>query len=472
MSLRKSLDPEDLWRELKNCYNSLWARCIAIQDQEAWKNVAVIVSLSRKEENSAESEVKQRYESLRSLGVADIEDLILLFDTWPAEHFSSLLQELRNGELRIGNQNVRLRGGFDDFSIKQKSTYAERKGEYREFPIVSINQGAQKTPHQIGNFKKVENKLEPLGMKNFDEIGRQWLGMEPTTLGLNSTILFPLYFNLINMGIEDRNLDFNLKIHKGLIDNLGALICLRSRIDGKMTTIENERINNMPRQSSDGDFLFSEINYEFETYPREEDELLFRLTSNLGILLEEKTEVSNLLPKLPENPFLGLTTRFIEIDELEKGLREGKMKGKPNFNVSRAFERAVSWLLSIVGMKVVEVGDTRYGVLRREDKFEKGEADILAHDRNSEKTYVVDCTVKPPASDKVDKLGNLASSLRERGITSIEPMFFVMEDARESRTNVRNITVIEGNTIAKILEKLREDDVEEARRLSLNLSQK
>lgn len=465
--LRRDLDRKAIWEELKSIYRSLSLRCIAVKEDEIWRNVMMFLSLGRKNVDAARKEVEADYKSLEKLGAIKLKKVAFLYDVFEANYFSKFIGKLNGGEVAMGNQIIKLRDGYEQSRWYGDAHHVLPYGEYVEYPPIICQIYARGTPYEIKNFEEVNEELSSFGiLLGIEEIGRQWLKIETMGLTLNAVIVAPLYLRPLEIKLEGAKLGFKLKIHKELQQKVAVLVALRRRAGDISFTVENASLK-VPTGFEEEDFTISNIEYEFEKYPNINDEVLVRLSSNLGIFFEELKTVESLSPfKVPTDVFTSLATKFMKLDELEKALTKGMIKSKDiKFGPARGFQRSVAWLLSITGFKTLEFGDTEYGILRREDRYELGEADIIIQDVEKGGTYVVQCKTKPPDSSEIDKIANLAINLRERGITPIQPLIFVMEFAGELKQNKRGVKILDKDDIGKIMRCIHEDNLKEAKKV-------
>lgn len=465
--LRGDLNYKAIWEELKGTYRSLCLRCVAVKEDEIWRNIMMFFSLSRKDMDIAKKEIEGDHKLLERLGLSKLKKITFLYDVFEASHFPKLIEKLNEGEVTIGNQIVKLRDGYEQSKWHREAYHVLPFGECIEYPPIVYQIHAKVTPYEIKNVGEINEELSSLGILNgIEEIGRQWLKIGTMGLTLNAMIVAPLYLRPLEIKLEGAKLNFKLKIHKELQQKVLILVALRRKAGDVSTAIENASLG-VPTQFEEEDFIVSNIEYKFEKYPNMNDEILVRLSGNLGIFFEELKMVEDLLPfKVPTDVFASLATRFVKLNELEKALTKGMIEGKDiKFNPARGFQRAVTWLLSIIGFKTLELGDTNYGTFRREDRFELGEADSIVQDVEKGGTYVIQCKAKPPDSSEIDKIANLATYLRERGVTSVQPLLFVMESARELKQNRRGVKIVDKDDIVKTVKYIREDNIGEAKKV-------
>jgi len=123
----------------------------------------------------------------------------------------------------------------------------------------------------------------------------------------------------------------------------------------------------------------------------------------------------------------------------------------------------------MLGYQVAEFGDVNYGTIRKQDRYEVGEADIIFGCPKNEKTYVVSCKLKPPDASHIDKIQNLSEELRKLELTSVQPIIFVMESATAIKQKVSGARVIDGDDIKHIIDCIRKNKTSEAKTIITQL---
>jgi|GEM_PF-3172193 len=101
-SMNKELNLSNFWKLVNNFYKSMTIRCLALKEDNLWKNIFFVAFLSRKSVNYAREEVKKDYENLMKLGVAKIDDLGIFFDVTPPEKVTKCIEQIcHNGRLTL-----------------------------------------------------------------------------------------------------------------------------------------------------------------------------------------------------------------------------------------------------------------------------------------------------------------------------------------------------------------------------------
>ena len=203
--------------------------------------------------------------------------------------------------------------------------------------------------------------------------------------------------------------------------------------------------------------------------PRLEDYVHFNLFCKLGVIFKDSRSIGDLYTiggtKRPREEFLNSLVKFISIENLEAILLKGEDIKK--LDVKRAdvkFQRLIAWILSAIGFRIAELGDTKYGVVRRRNGVDIGDVDILAQDPESKKIYVVSCKVSPIKSEHIDTVVNVVDKLRRDGLL-VEPIIFAGSLSPEAKENKANIKVLDRDDILNILQLLRVNNLSEAKKV-------
>lgn len=471
-SLVSDLSFDKIWKELGECYRSLNIRCIAVKEKDIWRNICLIAFLSRKNIEDIKKETEHDYSYLRNLNVTKIQQLAVLYDVLDAKNLPHYIEQMQDGMITLVNQPVHLREGYERAQVYSRPKIV-KFGEYSEYPFISY----EFYSHEIARISdNIRNRLLSLGLLNtLDELGLQWLKIpELEGYSINVIIVLPLYFNVIDSFIQkSEEFYIKFKAHKNLQSKLGILFALRKHVgENRYLTIENNFFNSddIPCHKLNEDFLICEAKYAFKALPNLNDEAYFRIVSELGVLSDDRRTIRNLMKRVEfKEEFLNLFTKFMNIDNLKEML-QGKnhlLKGKKAPDLE--FQRAISFLLSLMNFKSAELGDTKHGIIKRSDGSHIGDVDIIAQDIDTRKMYGIQCTISPPDSRKIDVIANIANELRMHGVP-IEPLMFVRDFATEVKKNVRRVNVIDIEDLLNVIQKLQEENVEKAKRLIIELS--
>jgi hypothetical protein len=463
--LNRGLSFQELWAELKGCYKSIDVRCLALKDNEKWKNLMVIAFSSMKGKDIIEKEADKDFSTLKELKVDEIEELGIFHEVFSPEDFLNFVWRMEKGEITLNHQFILLRQGYESRGITD-SPRVIPVDEYGRYPVANYEFYGSSV--EISG--KLHEKLESLGLLyGIEEVASTWLKM-PRIIGygINAIIVLPIYFELKTFEISDNEFFLSLKLHKCLYPKLETLFVLRKKFNGIYRAVENKLIksNEFSCFPVDSEFLECKTRYKFNTFLNLENEIYFCIKSDkLGVLSYEHKLVKDIVKKIEfKEPFMNFLTKFISL-EIVENLLEGKQQLLKKKDPSTEFQRVVSYLLSLVNMKVMEIGDTLFGVVKREDGTIMGDIDIIAQGLQSGKLYVVQCSINPIEMRDISSLANISYQLRRNGFQA-EPLIVVRDFvAPEIKENKSRIRVIDKEDLLRIVQALKMENINEARRI-------
>ena len=463
-SLRHDITAETLWEELKDCFRSLLLKAIAVRDDDdVWENALITGLLTCEEPEKLKREVEREFSDLVELGVTKLDDLIILYDVLSSEEFPNVIHKLQGGDITISNQRIKLREPTGKVEVSPYTYFTYR--DLHEFPRVGVIIGSRTAPDNLKKLRSIEEELKSFGYYDIEELGFQWLKVTGLRgLSIEASIAIPIY--LSNTGLEfnkaEGTIRFRAKVHKALLPKLRLLIALREKHASRLfTPVETVRkdFNELIIRECIGDFAIVEFDYKFKKL-RREDHIRYRIFGRLGILEEKDIPLEKLLPKVPT--LQKLFTEFLELDKLMEILEEKKIGGhirRPDL----AFQRAVAWLFTLLGYKVIELEGTDFKEFVDLDGSRR-EVDMILYDDESNRIYIVDCTIRAPEPRKVDDIANARESLLRKGM-DVEPLIVVGEPALETKKNVRRVKVLDLEDLKKMISYLEQGDVNSAREL-------
>ncbi|MDI6799001.1 MAG: hypothetical protein QMD12_03370 [Candidatus Aenigmarchaeota archaeon] len=466
ISLRRDVGFDELWKDLGECYRSLNIRCIAEKDGDTWRNLMVIGLLSRRSVDDMRKETEHDYSFLRSLKIGEIEKLGVFYDVAEAQYTPTYIGDMETGRITLANQPIYLREGYDRHSLYSDPRII-RFGEYREYPHINYEFYSRDSPIIS---EELRNRILSLGfLYGIDELSLQWLKISVTAFTINSIIVMPLYFNVIDSLVQSEGeFCIKYKAHKILRPKLKVLLALRKyQGENRYLTIENKFFNPEDISSHDvnEDFSICEARYTFKALPSLDDEVYFRMISELGVLSHERRIVKELMKRAEfKEEFLNFFTKFIDRDRLRDILQGKEYLSKSKIDPAIEFQRAISSLLSLMDFKNIELGDTRHGTIKRSDGSHVGDVDVIAQDVETKRMYAIQCTISPPDDRKIDVIANITSELRVRGVP-VEPLIFVRDFATQVKKNVRRVRVIDLEDLLHVLKLLQEENIKEAKRM-------
>ena len=189
---------------------------------------------------------------------------------------------------------------------------------------------------------------------------------------------------------------------------------------------------------------------------------------NNKVLLENKDgKIEDYWKKRTEfiNPIYYAFEQFVKFEELEQMLLQ--FKSKKLKNDSDVFERGISWLLSLLGIPNIILGEYE----RLGNGHDQTSTDILAS-FETDTIFLINVTIGLPQQSDFDKereyRENIAKRTNNKKI-DIHSVYFTGKDATESQVSAtaNDVTLVGKSNIQMILEHLKKGNLEKARKIIL-----
>jgi len=170
------------------------------------------------------------------------------------------------------------------------------------------------------------------------------------------------------------------------------------------------------------------------------------------------------------NPVFSVFQKFVPLEELEKMLFEFQGRGKTN-DSSLVFERAVNWLLNLLGLNAILLGKTY-------EKTGKGSEEIsfdIIGSFSNNLVLLVNATIGFPKQSDFDRerdyRNKLSKSLQNPDVV-IKSVYFTGQDTTESRDSAKsnNVVFIDKPKLKLIFEMLKKGDLDKARNVIIEES--
>jgi hypothetical protein len=466
-TLNKTLSLKELWAELMECYKNVDVRCLALRDGGNWRNLMIVALASMKGKDDIKKEAEKDFSLLKELGVNEIRELGIFNDVLSKDDFLSFIDEMEKGRVTLNHQSIFLREGYGAWYIIE-APRVFRRGELADWPSVEYDLSG--SPIEIP--RDLDEKLESLGLLGgIDEVATIWLRVSTVrNYALNAMIVLPIYFKLEAFEASNNGLSLSFKVHRSLAPKLEVLLALREKCENAFRAIENKLIKFNEFQSSltDSEFLRCEVRHKFKAFLNLKDEVYFCVRSGkLGLLHKDRVFFEDLLRRAEfKDPFINLLTKFISMDKIEKILQSEELLLEKK-DASANFERLACYLLSLLGMRVIEMGDTRFRVVKEENGSSLGDIDIVAQDPRDGRLHVVQCTTGATVMDKISVLANVSDRLRRKGL-QVEPLLMVkVRVAPEVKRNELRIRVVDREDLVRVIRALSVENIDEAKRILL-----
>jgi len=418
--------------------------------------------LSAKDVNSIRDVVQQEYNQLEKLGVTRLEGLLLTFDVKEAREFLEVVKNILSGSIVIRGQLIKLGEKI------QAKTYTHSyliSQEPYDFPRIGFTAEPKISKVDSKDLSKVEEELKALGYTSLDELGLQWL-MLPNfrSFTFNVVVDIPIYFLPFSLSLEGNTVRFSGICHKSLAPKLKVRLTLKKKYAGRIYVPVENYLLRLYMTPTPNDLGTATAAQKLSSTLSKDDFVECIVASKIGILGEMRGTIDELLRReVPISDFPRLVSQFVNLDEIEALLLGDKQVGGELRKPQLSFQRAVAWLLSMLGFQVIELEGTKYNEIRETNETRR-EIDMLAFDPEAKKMFVIDLTLRVPKDEKIDDVANLQISLQRRGLF-VEPMIVVRDYARETKRNRRRVRIIDREDLQNIVSKIRSGNIQEARKV-------
>jgi len=464
-SLRRDVEFDELWDEIKDCYKSLILKVIALRSGNDWINVLVTGLLTYSSSEDLHKEVKNEYDNIAELGISSMENLLVAYEILKAADLPRVIDELKTGKITISNQVIRLRDPRKEIRLVNGIRFEYR--DLLEYPGISVEVYSGGGPTSIKEFNNVEEELKSFGYISFDELCMQWLEIPCKGYSLEASIAIPVY--LANTRIEydskEDLLVFSSKVHRSLLSKLKVVVALAEKRYDRYIPVENivkcfDELKVLPTSLPDFDLVRLPI--RFRKNLKTDDIIRYSILSRLGILEKKELSLKTLQPEL--HGLQKLFTEFLDLDTLLRVIKgEEDLGSHIGKRPELVFQRAIAWLFTLLGLRVIELEGTKFKTFKEVNRSAR-EVDMLLYDKDTETMYIVDCSIRAPEPKKIDDIANAKLSLLRRKIV-VEPLIVVREYAQESKRNVRRVRVLDLEDLEKIVAYLKQSRIDEAREI-------
>jgi len=421
---------------ISTLYESFGVKSMILLKDSEWINVVSVIHFTRRKVEDLDNE----YRFLeKRLGKIDHDNFKIILQAKPISEFRCVVKELEDGYLSLGDLHTRLlvrepRKTLDE--MIRDASHVVRSGEYAEYDCYCATLSMEDIPDRI--LSKSGISALTLGLRNFNDLARSWLGLESLSSSINVHIIIPIYATAIEIQYQGENeIKATLKMDQRLFENStiwltrqpqGDLAPILERIKCDATSCENV--------TQDG-FVYISLRHRFSgmgLYDRISASLLH---NELGLLSQKETSIS--LDSAASDPLSQTFALFDAGKKMEEHLLNPK--GDDDFVSS------VSWLLEMIDIRAIKLGPAE---AVRENKQEKGSADIIAYDSETHKILVIDCTIGVPSSTKIDNIKNTADYISRKITLPVKAVIItakkcptVKEDAGKNYVKIIDYTDLE-----------------------------
>jgi len=466
-------------QRLGEAYQSVDASALVMKHEEVWQNVIMVIRFL----NDAVDQVGKRHEKLSGLfGKLLGDDGGTLFHAIDFADWPAFEKRFGEGYVDFGIHSVKTRVKSDDFasSLCRNSSDTIESTRPDKFPRISC---------QI----QFEDKKEIfVGDKMFAGVALNRMELSKSCLGFEGEKSYGALFELpIYSRISEQDFSnpekpiIRIESHPSLLSEVGCALVQKYNPHEYREQVRKSIYfdSSELKWTQDERWAHAEIPFDLDRHEfMHRDVLVARLVMDFAMVDSDDAYLRQHLPlQSPGEPSSPGILSALSLCDGWKRIEEmlGLIERKPPFirQKTDAFSMGISWLLEVIGFRVVLLENSRanlsLGIIRSEEnqggRFELGEIDILAWNEEKGIAYAIDCTLNPPFSRKADSLSNCADVIEDVGHVRCSPLIMVATRAENSKENIKTVVILDKDDISQLLDLVLRGETEEAGRLFDNL---
>lgn len=425
---------------IKKLYSSIVVKTLLLKTDEDWTNLFTVILPTRR----AISELIMEYDSLEArIGKIDYENIKVKFSILDINDFTKIIDEIESGYLTLGDLHTKYE--MDTSTIKTEqfrhSAYNIRFGEISEYQSYQVITGTQQT---VGN-SLIEHGISPriFGLDNFHDVARSWFHVDGFDLGMAVLIIIPVYAKIISLQYGGGEIiKIEVKIDESIIKN-SQLWVMRKGGQDRSPIIERKPYDVFSLEHIKNEkFYFVHVEHRFLGINSNDVIEATIQHAELGLIAKNDLHIE-FLSHASDYPLLDAFKLFEASHMLKENLEDPSDE--------KAFETAVYWFLELIGFHTIKLEN---GEIIRENRVNKGSADILFYDNELKTIFVVDCTIGVPPANKIDKIKNTSNYLSRSFKFPIKPMIFSPKLCSIVKTTAKdnNVKIIDYENILELMQ--------------------
>jgi len=460
------MDLEHSIQAFSDIYKSIDVRVVAIKKDDTWNAVHVIIRFRVE----TVDQIKEIHRKLFSeYGLPDNQEFNIIFEAFDISDWDSIKKKWKQNLLEIGNESVKITSkdilhyGRDEPADHSNLDFVNRHWKsYHGHFTLNLEVARLK-------LRELDNDVIKLGQsKAIDYLGKI---LEMSTYQLDSGVYYccaPVFFKLETLIFDKNSVD-------------ALFYGAQTNITGTLSFYETLPFSGMRgkpiKQYDIGDFDFTTIDFSIfrgkkqtiELHPKYQYD--FVVARNDIVVLKEVGVVGLYWPEISKttNPVYSIFEKFVPIETFQNMLlTPEKKKGQGGtLDSSDIFERAVAWMLNLLGISMIH--------LQEFDQAGTGASrisiDIVGHYEN----IILLChpTVATNLQESMDKAINVKASISNEFPNSFQIKSLIItpksiQNQKNGNTN-DDIILVGKEEIEKILEFLKNGNVSEARKIILKI---
>ena len=439
MSSFKGMTLKEAMPFISKLYESFGVKSMILLKDNEWINVVTVIYFTRRKVEDLNNEYRFLEERL---GKIDYDNFKIILQVKPINEFQHVITELENGYLSVGELHTKLLARKPQTIVDEKFGqygYVARAGEYAEYDFYSANITMDDTPSRILSNFGISASM--LGLRGLSDLARSWLGLDSFDSSINIQFIIPIYVKVGEIQYKGGNeINAMSKMHERLFD-MSNIWLTREGPGDNAPILERKKYDvascdNVPQNG----FVYVSLRHNFSAIGPNDRLSVSLVHSELGLLDRQEMSMHQLSSQPPDP----LSQTFALFDA-------GKKWEEHLLNPSddEDFVSSVSWLLERIAFRSLKLGRDE---TLRENKTEKGSADIIAHHPESKQVLVVDCTIGVPSEPKIDKIKNTADYISRKITFPVKPLIVTAKKSTAnkelaSRCNVKLINNTDLETI-------------------------
>ncbi len=447
-------------------YRAIDIRTVAIREDDSWVCVLTVLRLTYEDVDSARERIANlaRQHPAVQTKLVRIELTVRPFAEW-----TKLCSEMRDeGVLHLGDSELKLKQPLDLSELRSHLQWGNseaRSFDGREWPGLWISRHIGGTTRLIeerfskevnlvgyGDVFEAINSLCELNVSLSQNRGDEFLVYVPVFAALSEVVVNP----------KELRVDVHLVRHRKL-RNVGAVAKLWNSPPSTGSPLRNRKSLDDFESETDDHLVEAHSSAHFEELS-EDGWLQVQLAHPIvGTLQRIENYVRMFVPNAERNVLLEALRLFCNDDTLDSLVLRAYNVKAPKLNESAAFELHVAWILGLLGLSTIVLGDYEH-IIAPNTKVRRATVDILAAHQRAKLLLMVACTLNPP---KAEDFGNLryAREILVREVfggtaVRVVPMLFTSAtgclayDGDESGFDC--IPIVDADRMMKVIELVRE----------------
>jgi hypothetical protein len=407
------LSMEQMIKAFGATYRAIDIRAAAIKQGDVWANAYTVIRLTYEEPEEAESRLRQLE---TSHGAVRTNSFQVLLDHRPFSAWDQLCTELTADKVRVGgiqisfqqpiwvNLSRTLAYLYDDYTAIRP--FDSRLWPVAQFPINAYGTPALATDTLVGETTNVGYPDPYEAVNLLCELNLHFNQSQGHQLYLS----LPAFALVSAFSISPRRKQVHVEIirHRAL-SSLKSAVLFRSP-DHQRAKPWKHRLPVDPEISGDGSLVTAVGSITLPEVEEDDWAEAQILHPDIGELHKQSHVVRYLIPQAQRNILFEALKFFCSDAELRSLIVRPFENKVPKLKVSAGFELRIAWLLGLLGLSTVILGEYE-NIIAPETGVHRGSIDILAASQRGKALVLVACTIGPPKDEDFTNIVTMAEIL-------------------------------------------------------------